>query len=73
MLSVVLWDPYREKLGRFSSLVSGNKENILEKSLGVRSQWKVEKSFFVQEWVAGISGVCNTAGLNTKPFYGSNR
>lgn len=48
--------------------MSGNKERVLEKSIGVRSQWKVDKSSLAQGWVTGISGTCNTAGLNAKPL-----
>lgn len=53
MLSVVAWEPYKEKSGLLSFLMSSNKENILEKSIGVRSQWKVEKSSLVQGWCSG--------------------
>lgn len=49
MLSVLLWDVIKKKSGLFLSLVSGNKESILEKSISVRSQWKVEKSIWYKD------------------------
>lgn len=68
MFSVVTWDPYKEKSGLLPSLISGNTERVMEKNIGIRSQWKMDKNSLVQGWVVGISGSRNTAALSAKPL-----
>lgn len=68
MYTMVKWDAYQELSGTLPCEISGNKEQIIEKSIGLRSHWKVTSDSQLQTWVAGISGSHKKSGLHSRPL-----
>ncbi|OMQ01719.1 autotransporter domain-containing protein [Lawsonia intracellularis] len=68
MYTMVKWDAYQELSGILPCEISGNKEQIIEKSIGLRSHWEVTSGSQLQTWVAGISGSHKKSGLHSRPL-----
>lgn len=65
---LVKWVPYKEVLGLLSCKLSKNKEKVIEKSVGLRSHWKVTNMSQIQIWIAGVSGYIKTNSIKCEPI-----
>ncbi|OMQ01718.1 hypothetical protein BW722_06800 [Lawsonia intracellularis] len=54
--SVVQCGPYKESLSLFSCELTKNKEQVIEKSIGICSYWKPSDMLQAQLWIAAVSG-----------------
>lgn len=68
LYSLVKWSSYKELSGPLPCEVSKNKEQVIEKSIGVRSHWQVTNKSQLQVWVAGISRDCGIDSIRCKPL-----
>lgn len=55
-MSVVQCGPYKESLSLFSCELTKNKEQVIEKSIGICSYWKPSDMLQAQLWIAAVSG-----------------
>lgn len=73
LYSSVCWRPYKEKHGPVSCKFGKNKEQVLEKSIGLRNNIGVSASNSIQFWIAGVSGYSKTNSLTScslrYPYY----
>lgn len=63
MYSLVKWVPYKEVSGSLLCKLSENKEQVIEKSIGLRSHWQATSMSQIQIWIAGVSGHIETNSI----------
>lgn len=62
--SVVQCGSYKESLSLFSCELTKNKEQVIEKSIGLRSYWKPSDMLQAQLWIAAVSGCRDVKSLS---------
>lgn len=62
--SVVQCGSYKESLSLFSCELTKNKEQVIEKSIGIRSYWKPSDMLQAQLWIAAVSGCRDVKSLS---------
>lgn len=67
IFSVVKWSPYRESTGLIPCAWTKNKEQVVEKSIGLRSNWNITDTSHLQTWIAGVSGRRIAESMSCKP------
>ena len=68
VLSIAKWKPYNEKRGDLPCKLSESSESIFEKSIGLRSDWRVSESSILQTWISGISGSQTSSNVSLQPL-----
>ncbi|OMQ01795.1 hypothetical protein BW722_06775, partial [Lawsonia intracellularis] len=68
VLSIAKWKPYNEKRGALPCKLSESSESIFEKSIGLRSNWRVSESSILQTWISGISGSQTSSNVSLQPL-----
>lgn len=68
MYSLVKWVPYKEVSGPLLCKLSENKEQVIEKSIGLRSYWQATSMSQIQVWIVGVSGHIKTNSIKCKPI-----
>lgn len=63
MFVTVGWKKYREHYGILSGTISNYKEQIWERSVGLRGYWDISPQIQVQAWISKVFGHSNTAML----------
>lgn len=71
MFSSVSWSSYKEQYSPGACKFGKNKEQILEKSIGLWSDIGVSTNSSMQLWVAGISGYSKTNSLISSSYLSS--
>lgn len=57
LYTMIKWDAYQELSGTLPCEINGNKEQIREKSIGVRSHWKVTSMSQIQIWIVACQDI----------------
>lgn len=68
VFSLVKWVPYKEVSGPLPCKLSENKEQVIEKSIGLRSHWQATSMSQIQIWIAGVSGYIETNSIKCEPI-----
>lgn len=68
MRLTVAWDPYEEHIGIIPCKISGHNVHVYEKSIGLRSQWKITDNSQLQFWGSHIFTNHNTGEIVSKPL-----
>lgn len=71
MFSSVSWSSYKEKYAPGACKFGKNKEQIVEKSIGLRSDIGISTNSSMQFWVAGISRYSKTNSLISSSYFSS--
>lgn len=68
LISNVKWINYKESKSLFLCSISGNKEILIEKSIGFRSHCKFYNNSQLQTWITGILSHRTTNSLHCRPL-----
>lgn len=68
VFSIARWEPYSEKTGLLLCKIGESNEHVIEKSLGLRSCWRISEASLLQMWIAGLSGHQTSSSLSLKPL-----
>ncbi|OMQ01785.1 hypothetical protein BW722_06785, partial [Lawsonia intracellularis] len=68
VLSVATCEPYNEKRGVLPCKLSESNESIFEKSIGLRSNWRLSEDTVLQMWISGISGTQTSSNISLQPL-----
>lgn len=71
MFSSVSWSSYKEKHASGACKFGENKEQIVEKSIGLRSDIGISTKSSMQFWIAGVSGYNKTNSLTSSSYLSS--
>lgn len=65
LVSNVRWSPYTEEQSPVVCKISENRENLLEKSIGLKTKWELTEYSQLQTWIVGSSGLKQTNSLSS--------
>lgn len=65
LISNVRWSPYTEKQSPVTYKISENRENLLEKSIALKTKCELTEHSQLQTWIVGSSGLKKTNSLSS--------